>query len=316
MTAPLAVPVAPPRDPVGLACEIASAEAPERIAAEVAALGPARALASLGPCTAYCATAAEIPAALREIGRLRELSFRAVGEGTGRARDLDDFDGWYEHLFVWNAEQRVIAGAYRVGRIDEILAAHGPDGLYTRTLFLYSDALLARVATGLELGRSFVRAENQRVSLVLLLLWRGIAQLLARAPRHRCLLGPVSIDRRYQASSLGLMVGYLSARHGVLDAGARPLRPYAPADLRDAGWLAQGAGLADVDALSKAVSALEPDGRGVPVLVRQYLRLGAEVLGFNVDPAFSDVVDALMLLDLDRMDDRRRTWFMGEPEAR
>lgn len=289
--------------------------APEALAAEVAALPPTASLASAGPYVVYAASAVAIPSVLHEIGRLRELSFRAVGEGTGKPLDLDEFDAWYDHLFVWNRDQRVVAGAYRIGRIDEILAARGQAGLYTSTLFQYSAGLLSRIGSGLELGRSFVRAENQKVSVVLLLLWRGIGEYISREPHYRNLIGPVSIDRRYQSPSLGLMVGYLGARHAQAEPGVQPRMPYVPVDRASERWLAEGARLDDVDRLGKAVAALEPDGRGVPVLIRQYLRLGAEVLGFNVDPAFADVVDALMLLDLERMDEDRLRFFMGEAEA-
>ena len=130
------------------------------------------------------------PLALREIGRLREISFRAVGEGTGNALDLDVFDEHYHHLFVWNRDAREIVGAYRLGFTDQIVATRGIGGLYTSTLFRYDARLLARLGPAIELGRSFVRAEYQRSSNALLLLWKGIARFVTRAGRYRVLLVP------------------------------------------------------------------------------------------------------------------------------
>ncbi|MGH9313955.1 MAG: lysophospholipid acyltransferase family protein, partial [Vicinamibacterales bacterium] len=142
--------------------DIAPAGPSEAVAAEVAALAPERLLLESGDLRVFCASAIEMPAALHEIGRLREIAFRAAGEGSGLPRDLDHFDLYYRHLFVWNARDERIVGAYRVGATDEILARIGPNGLYTRTLFQYDERLLDRLGPALELGRAFVRIECQR----------------------------------------------------------------------------------------------------------------------------------------------------------
>lgn len=296
--------------------EIAPPLAPEARAAEVAQLPPEQILVENGPYLVLQVRAAQAPALLHELGRQREIAFRAAGEGTGRALDLDAFDDWYEHLIVWSPEEASVLGAYRVGRSEEILASRGAAGLYTSTLFHFTPELLAGLSPFLELGRSFVRQDQQRAGYALMLLWKGIGQLLQRAPHYRRLLGPVSIDRRYKPASLQLMVGFLSARYlraGAADQVTARL-PYQPTDADALARLAEGAGLEDTDALARMVSDLE-EGRGIPVLVRQYLKLGSEVLGFNVDPDFSDVVDALMLLDVDRMDDLRLSRFMGREGA-
>jgi putative hemolysin len=126
----------------------------------------------------YCAEAGAIPHLLDEIGRLREITFRAVGEGTGHARDLDSFDDHYEHLFIWNRKREEVVGAYRVGRVDEIRRRAGTRGLYTASLFRYRSPFFQLLGPTLELGRSFVRPEAQRSFAPLLLLWKGIGEYL------------------------------------------------------------------------------------------------------------------------------------------
>lgn len=289
----------------------------ELLAGDVDRLPPERLLVESGPYVVAAATADELPHLLHEIGRMREVTFRQVGEGTGRPLDLDAFDQRYHHLFCWHRTERLLLGAYRIGRIDELLAAQGRAGVYTATLFDYGEGTLERLSPALELGRSFVRLDFQKMSNVLLLLWKGIGQYVLREPRYRRLIGPVSIDRRYRSSSLQLIVGYLGARHLWPEGadGVKPRFPYEPADEDAMFWMNEGARLAGLDALQRAVAAAEDDARGVPVLIKQYLRLGSEVIGFNVDPDFSDVVDALMLLDLDRVGEERLAYFMGKEAA-
>jgi putative hemolysin len=280
---------------------------PRLLESDVSALPEAARLMSSGSLTVYCAGAQHLPNVLREIGRLRELTFRSVGEGTGRALDLDRFDEHYEHLFVWNHESREIVGAYRVGRSDRILRRHGLDGLYTRTLFRYDERLLERMGPALELGRSFVRAEYQRSFTALLLLWRGIGRLIAAAPEYRTLFGPVSISSRNQDMSQRLLRAFLAQNHldrdlgPLVDAVHPPKGPAAPVSTV----------IADVDQLDVVIKQLE--GRqGIPVLLRQYLRLNATLLGFNLDPDFGDALDALMMVDIRRIPAPLRLRYLGE----
>lgn len=283
---------------------------------EIASLPPSARLCEQGAFEVYVAHAHQIPALLTEIGRLRELTFRSAGEGTGRALDLDAFDGWYEHLFVWHPDSASVVGAYRLGRVDAILPTHGPEGLYTSTLFAWDPALLAELDDAVELGRSFVRLDAQRGPFALPLLWRGIGRWLTQRPHLRRLLGPVSIDARYAPVSVARMVGYLRARHMSLAyAGrVRSRAPWRPTDEATATACTEGGLLPDLPSLGRAVEAEEADDRSIPVLLRQYLKLGAVVLETNVDAAFADVVDALVLVDLDAVEVARLAKFMG-PEG-
>ena len=150
-------------------------------------------LIETGDYTVFHARAHHIPNLLYEIGRLREITFRKNGEGTGKAVDLDRFDLYYTHLFVWNNKEREVVGAYRLGLVDLILDRFGQEGLYSSTLFNYKDSFLQRIASGIELGRSFVRSEYQKLYLPLLLLWKGIARFTVRNPSYTTLFGLVSV---------------------------------------------------------------------------------------------------------------------------
>jgi putative hemolysin len=237
---------------------------------------------------------------LQEIGRLRAITFAAAGEGSGRAVDLDRFDDHYLHLFAWDRARRQIAGAYRIGLTDQILASHGVAGLYTSTLFHYNEALVRDLPPALELGRAFVTRAYQKRSNVLMLLWKGIAALITRAPHYRVLFGPVSISSRYGSMSQELLRAFLVAHHQSPWSGR--VAPVAPPRRITLPRAVDGRVSRSLDDVDRMVAALEADGKGVPVLLRQYLRLNAKVLGFNVDAAFGDALDALMLVDLADVD--------------
>ena len=282
--------------------------------AEVAALAPEQKLIESGDYQVYFAVAGQIPNILREIGRLREISFRGAGEGTGRSLDLDRFDAKYQHLWIWNPKSSEIVGAYRLAGTDSV---DSPRGLYTNTLFRFRPGLLDALNPALELGRSFVRPEYQKSYAPLLLLWRGIGHYVARHPRYRVLFGPVSISRDYSGASRTLIVSYLNARHGShpLAALVEPRKQFR--SRRAHGYEAQllGSMVEKVEELSDVIADIEPDGKGVPVLLRQYLNVGGEVLAFNVDPLFSDVLDGLVVVDFLRMSAHLRERYMGKTGA-
>jgi putative hemolysin len=292
---------------------VAPPVAPDLVAADLAALPRSRCLLETPTYRVVAARAAELPHALPEIGRLRELAFRAVGEGTGRSTDLDRFDAEYWHLLLWHGRAQEIVGAYRLGPTDAMAMRFGPAGLYTRTLFRYGWGFLDALGPALELGRSFVRPEYQRDYSALLLLWKGIARFVCRQPRYRLLFGPVSISASYRPASRDLLVSTLASRRYASDLARlvharRPFDVVPPVLLRGPAALT----LDDVDAVLREV---EPDGRGVPVLLRHYLELDARVLAFSVDPAFSNVIDALIVVDLANVDPTRLARYMGRDEA-
>jgi putative hemolysin len=278
---------------------------PADFAGEVARLPASRLLLESSDNAVYCADARAIPHLLDEIGRLRELTFRAVGEGTGHARDLDTFDDHYEHLFIWNRTREEVVGAYRVGRVDEIRRRAGNRGLYTSTLFRYRNPFFQLLGPALELGRSFVRPEAQRSFAPLLLLWKGIGEYLARHPRYLRLIGPVSISSDYRELSRQLLVEFLRSHclDPLLAQLVRPAHPV-PRGRMVQTLAAEVAMLGHLDALAALVEDIEPDRKGVPVLLRQYLKLGGRMLAFNVDPAFNHSIDCLLMVDLRQTDPR------------
>jgi putative hemolysin len=290
---------------------------PAELAREVDALEPSERLLEAGELLVCAAPRARAPRVVDEIGRLRELTFREVGEGTGLATDLDRFDEDYLHLFVYNKKERSILGAYRLGLTDRILARRGPSGLYTTTLFDFGPGLLEALDPALELGRSFVRLEAQRSSKTLLLLWKGIARFVSQNPRYRRLFGPVSISARYQRFSRDLMVEVLTGAHRhPLAHLLTPKHPVGPRHLYDSGLGDPHAVLTLPEHLSSVVSDAESDGKGLPVLVSEYLKLGGRFLGFNVDPDFCGVTDGLVVVDLLDTDRRLLKFYMGpETEA-
>jgi len=286
---------------------------------EIARLPDEALLHEHGSYQVWCIKAVQSPLLLREIGRLRELTFRGHGEGTGRALDLDGFDEHYLHLFVWNTERQELVGAYRIGLCDEILFKQGCEGLYTSTLFHYRKQLFREIGPALEMGRSFVRPEYQKSFAPLLLLWQGIGQFLVRNPRYRVLFGPVSISREYGDFSRQLIAGSL-ARHMTIPALARLVAPRVPVTTRLPRVKGCPRNLAEafagsVDSVHALVADLEADQKGLPVLLRHYLNLGGKILAFNLDPDFSEVIDGLILVDMNQTEIKVLERYMGKEGA-
>jgi putative hemolysin len=298
--------------------EVRAAVPPSLLAAEIDVLPAEQLLVSAGQFRVYCARGSEIPWCLQEIGRLREISFRAVGEGTGKAVDLDAFDQYYVHVFVWDPEPKAIVGSYRLGLADEIMEQLGEDGLYTHSLFRYSPRALEVMNPAIELGRSFVRPEYQRSYAPLMLLWRGIGGFIQRHPRYAVLFGAVSISNSYDPASRQLIVDYLRANTIETDLARyiKSRRPFATRFSTLGHRTEEVSELKDVEQLSKLVSRIEPDEKGIPILLRQYLKLGGRLLGFNTDPDFSDALDGLMRIDLRNSDPKVLSRYMGEDGAR
>src|SRR5580704_8046133 len=213
---------------------VAPAVSPALLADEIAKLPEERRLAENGDLAVYLGSASEMPQMLREVGRLRESTFRRAGEGTGESVDLDRFDRHYWHLMLWNGASRELVGAYRAGNTAEILPKHGIGGLYTSTLFRFNERIFHKLGPALELGRSFVRPEYQRQYVPLLLLWKGIARLVAMWPNIPVLFGAVSISNDYNKASRELIYRFFEARmqQNELAGLVIPRRPFRPGLLR------------------------------------------------------------------------------------
>lgn len=302
--------IQPRRTPVSAAPVVPAVPAAE-LAAEVAALPEAAHLIASDDLHVYVARAHSIPRILREIGRLREVTFRDVGEGTGREIDLDAFDAAYWHLFLWNRTGQEVVGAYRLGPTDEIVAASGIGGLYTASLFKYDPRLFEAMGPALEMGRSFIRTEHQKTYTGLMLLWKGIGEFVGRHPRYATLFGPVSISADYRSLSQRLIVAFLERNRKLtrLADWVRPRNPFREA--RRPGASLSPAHLTDLEEVSSFISEIEADQKGVPILLKQYLRLDGRLLGYNVDPDFASVLDVLIVVDLRQTAPKALQRYMG-----
>ena len=286
------------------------------MASEIAKFSQDQILVETDEFLVLLAKAPQIPNLLHEIGRLREITFSQVGEGTGQPIDLDIFDDHYWHLFLWNRAAQQVVGAYRLGPSDEIVKSVGVEGLYTRQLFAWKPSFLERIGPALELGRSFVRREYQKTYAPLLLLWRGIGQFLVRNPRYKVLFGPVSISTDYGTASRQLMVQFLKAYRqspelAPMVQARNPFRtrpfPIAQQLMKESAW--------DIEELSTLVADIEVDRKGVPILLKQYLKLGGELVAFNVDRNFANALDGLIVVDLRKTDIRLLERYLGKEGA-
>ena len=293
---------------------IADAVPPQFVQADIAALPAERLLTENTEFAVYAARGRELPHALEELGRLREVTFRAAGEGTGRSADIDQFDDYYWHLLLWHKEKQELAGAYRAGNTDEIVREHGIKGLYTHTVFRYDERLFLKIGSALELGRSFVCPEYQRQFAPLLLLWKGIARFVAQHPETPVLFGAVSISNEYSSLSREMIVRYFEQREDGREFAdlIQPRTPFRAPKLRQWDCRAICGALRDLDELAEPISDLEEDGKGIPVLIKQYAKVGGKLVAFNLDRKFSDVVDGLVLVDLRQTDPATLERYMGK----
>ncbi len=250
---------------------------------------------------------------LREIGRLREQTFRAVGEGTGKRRDIDRFDLYYDHLILWDEDSLEIAGAYRLARCTDVLATHGLQGLYTASLFDYSPEMQTYLRHGVELGRSFVQPHYWG-SRSLDYLWYGIGAFLKRHPDIRYVLGPVSISGAEPPQVHDWLVAYYDRFFGGGANLAEARKPFSyNASIPDFGEL-------DAETSFKVLKEnLARLGARVPTLYKQYTELcepgGARFLAFGVDPDFANSVDGLILIDLHALRPHKRKRYLEHAAA-
>jgi hypothetical protein len=279
---------------------IADPIAPDLIRAEIQQLTFGNLIATRGKFDILVAEAQDIPQTLLEIGRLRERTFREVGEGTGKARDLDEFDLYYQQLIIWDREAGQIVGGYRMGKGDQIFDSLGPGGFYISSLFKIGKGFYPIMQQSVELGRSYIVSEYQRQKWPLFLLWKGILFFLLQNPQYRYLYGPMSISKYYSNISKSLIVAYIRRYHfdEELAQYLKPRKPFrAKFDKVDLDVLMESLG-GEMKALDNLIEDIEPEHFRIPVLMRQYIKLNARVISFNVDPNFSDVLDGFIILDL------------------
>lgn len=279
--------------------KIIQAVSKEFILSEIHGLADSK-LVQLKHFEAYTAKAKQIPNILRELGRLREITYREVGEGTGKALDIDEFDEYCDHIFIWDSENYKIVGAYRLLSGKKILPEKGISGFYISTLFDIDNELLPILSQALELGRSFIVQEYQKRPTPLFLLWKALLFSVLNSDA-RYLIGPVSISGKFSDEAKSLTMSFLRKNFFSHEVSAHihsknKVVYQFPENLEESHFLSEVND--DFSILDKIIRQYE-DGYQTPILVRQYITLlGTKVIGFNIDPNFNNCLDALMLMDL------------------
>ena len=248
----------------------------------------------------FLAQEKDMPFILKEIGRQREVTFRAIGEGTNNAIDLDHFDTYYHHLFLWDDEQKAIVGAYRMGLGSEIFEAYGIDGFYLQDLFRFEPELYPMMRDSIEMGRAYIVAEYQQKPMPLFLLWKGIVHTTLRYPEHKYLIGGVSISNQFSNFSKSLMIEFMKSHYWdpYVAQYVRPKKEF-KVKLKDADKeFVFDETQADLNKFDKLIEEVEPGSLRLPVLIKKYIKQNAKVVSFNVDPLFNNSVDGLMYIKI------------------
>ena len=274
---------------------------PEILEKELTTLDKSQLLLSRNEYDVYYAGKSQITNIIKEIGRLREVTFREVGEGTNKELDLDLYDEYYDQLFVWNREEKEILGGYRLGRGDKIITQRGKKGFYITSLFDLSDEMIPILQKTIEMGRSFVVSKYQRKPFSLFLLWNGIIKYLLMHNKHSYLMGPVSISNDFSRFSKELIMSFIRKYYfnTELAAFVKPRKEFKVKGFREKDVESiLDFYKDDLKRLDAYISSLELHGLHIPVLVKKYLSQNAKVIGFNVDPDFNYCLDGLMILDI------------------
>ncbi|MBL4604846.1 MAG: lysophospholipid acyltransferase family protein [Flavobacteriaceae bacterium] len=248
----------------------------------------------------FFATAKEIPNLLHEIGRLREITFRDIGEGTNKSIDLDEFDKYYHHMFLWDTNTDKLAGSYRMGIGKDIYSKYGIKGFYIQSLFRFEPELYGMMEQTIEMGRAFIIKEYQQKPMPLFLLWKGIVHVTLRYPEHKYLLGGVSISNQFSEFSKSLMIEFMKSHYydPYVAQYIRPKKEF-KVKLKDADKdFVFDAAKADMQKFDKVIDEIEPGALRIPVLIKKYVKQNARLVAFNVDPKFNNAVDGLMYIKI------------------
>lgn len=287
-----------PLDPESPKAEIAPPIAQELLEQDIGSIRETKMLVKRGDYEVFIINAQEIPNVLQEIGRLREITFRAVGEGTGNSRDLDEYDLYYKQLIIWNKKDKQIVGGYRIGEGDRIFDKFGIEGFYIHSLFKIKKGFFPTMQEAIELGRSYIVPDYQKQRLPLFLLWQGILYFLLQNPHFKYIYGPVSISKYYSHLSKSLIVAFIK-RFYFNKKLAKHLKPRKPFQVKTK-EIELKALLRNFDGelqnLDNFIEDIEPEHFKIPVLLKQYVKQNARFISFNVDPNFSDVLDGFMIL--------------------
>ncbi len=279
-------PIAPPRSKVEMMAEIKHLNAINAKVLETAQY------------VVYFSPSKHLPNIMLEIARLREIAFRAIGEGTQKNMDIDRYDAYYHQLFLWDKQQNTIAGGYRIGLGKNIYQQYGLSGFYVASMFVVEKPAHHILARGLELGRAFVCPEYQQKPLPLFLLWKGIREVAKIEEGHDYMFGCVSISNAFNKRSKSIMISFLRRYYfdNVLSQHIHPRKPFTlRGNLRALKREIDGI-QNNIKALDKLIAQQQPDGLHVPILLKKYLKQNARLVAFNIDPTFNNCLDGLMYI--------------------
>jgi len=248
----------------------------------------------------FLAQEKDMPFILKEIGRQREITFRAIGEGTNKSIDLDEFDSYYHHLFLWDDKDKKVVGAYRMGLGAEIFKNLGIDGFYLQDLFRFEPELYGMMSKSIEMGRAYITVEYQQKPMPLFLLWKGIVHTTLRFPEHKYLIGGVSISNQFSNFSKSLMIEFMKSNYWdpYVAQYVHPKKEF-KVKLKDADKeFIFDETQADLNKFDKLIEEVEPGSLRLPVLIKKYIKQNARMVAFNVDPLFNNSVDGLMYIKI------------------
>jgi len=248
----------------------------------------------------FLAQEPDMPFILQEIGRQREVTFRAIGEGTNKSIDLDKFDSYYHHLFLWDGNEKKIVGAYRMGLGADIFKEYGIDGFYLQDLFRFEPELFDMMSKSIEMGRAYITAEYQQKPMPLFLLWKGIVHTTLRFPDHKYLIGGVSISNQFSNFSKSLMIEFMKSNYWdpYVAQYVYPKKEF-KVKLKDADKeFVFDETKADLNKFDRLIEEVEPGSLRLPVLIKKYIKQNARMVAFNVDPLFNNAVDGLMYIKI------------------
>lgn len=253
---------------------------------------------------------------MEEIGRLREITFRAIGEGTGNDRDLDEYDSYFHHLVLWDSKAQIIVGSYRIGIGPEIYANKGIKGFYIRSLFKIKPGGHYLMREGIEMGRAFIREEYQMRPTPLFILWKSILKVVLERSDIKYIFGSVSISNTFSQTSRSLLSAYIKKYYFDAEYAqyVKPKTEYKAKLNPISHQILESAKPNQIKDLEKMVRKFEPAGVRFPVLIKKYLSQNARVVGFNVDPKFGNSLDGFMYININHLPEKTLNQVIDELE--